>query len=213
MSAHDFIVQRWKLDGTSAEPDELSAALVTCQEAVLADWDDLRVEMLRVFRSRSVREVCDAALGVEQAVQDRLWCAGGPGSAIGDAGYARRLWDAQWQAHRAVQAKTGFRKVAKDLQRRAAGDRLPLTVCCGHRLRRLPAAVLAYNAPDVLEHYGENIVPLGFGDGCGAIFPDSSEPRAPKLYCAACSEKAGRTLNAGLAKNALARLRASRKRR
>jgi hypothetical protein len=86
-----------------------------------------------------------------------------------------------------------------------------LTACCGHVLRRLPEPVLRYNAPDLLEHYGENIVPLGSGDGCGAIMYDTTADRAPNIYCPRCAKQAGRTLNAGLAKRALARLRAARR--
>jgi hypothetical protein len=180
---------------------------------VLGDWDDVPVptEIAREFRRHSVQEVRAAALYVEQAVQDRLWGLGGLGTVIGHVPYARGLSDAQWQAHRAVVAKTGFPKEAKLLRQKAARGKPSLTVCCGRRLRRLPESVLRYNAPDLLEHYGENIVPLGDGDGCWTIILDTTEPRAPKKYCDRCAAKAGNTMNAGLAKNALARLRASRR--
>jgi hypothetical protein len=210
MAAHDFTLPAPPSVSTSAEPwDELRV----CREAVLGDWDDVPVpaEIARECRRHSVQEVCAAALRVEQAVQDRLWGLGGPGTVIGDVRYARGLCDAQWQAHSAVVAKTGRRKRAKEIQKEAANGRPPLTVCCGRQLRRLPEEVLRYNAPDLLEHYGENIVPLGSGDGCWTIIIDSTKERPPKKYCDRCARKAGKTMNAGLAKNALARLRASRK--
>jgi hypothetical protein len=187
--------------------------LRVCQGAVIGDWDDVPVpaEIARECRRHSVQEVRAAALRVEQAVQDRLWALGGPGTVIGHVRYARGLWDAQWQAHRAVVAKTGFLKEARRLRQKAVRGKPLLTICCGRRLRRLPEEVLRYNAPDLLEHYGENIVPLGLGDGCWTITLDSTKERAPKKYCDRCARKAGNTMNAGLARNALARLRASRK--
>jgi hypothetical protein len=112
-----------------------------------------------------------------------------------------------------VFVETGKRKDAKSLQREAARGRDVLTVCVGKKLRRLPEAVLAKHAPDLLEHYGENIVSLGHGDGCGTIILDSTEPRAPKTYCVRCADRTGNTMNAGLAKNARKRLIDSRKRR
>ena len=56
-------------------------------------------------------------------------------------------------------------------------------------------------------------VPLGYGDGCGLIIVDTSDvrPSPPRKYCDRCLRKAGKTLDAGLAKNALAKLRAGRK--
>lgn len=220
MSAHTLTVAHARWVPTSAELSRFDSQfdspwdeLRICQEAVLGDWDDVPVpaEIARECRRHSVQEVRAAALRVEQAVQDRLWGLGGPGAVIGHRGYARALWDAQWQAHSAVVAKTGFPKEAKLLRQRAARGKPSLTVCRGRRLRRLPEEVLRYNAPDLLEHYGENIVPLGSGDGCWTIILDSTEPRAPKKYCDRCAAKAGNTMNAGLAKNALAKLRASRK--
>jgi hypothetical protein len=222
MCVHDATVPRLRRGWTSAELSRFDSQfdspweeLRVCRQAVLGDWDDVPVpdEIARECRRHSVQRVRAAALRVEKAVQDRLWGLGGPGTVIGDARYARALHDAQWQAHSAVVAKTGSRKRAKILQQHAARERPPLTVCCGKQLRRLPEEVLRYNASDLLEHYEENIVPLGPGDGCWSIIPDSTECRAPKRYCDRCAAKAGNTMNAGLAKNALARLRASRKRR
>ena len=223
VSAHNLTVAHVQPLLTSAELSRFDACfdspwdeLRVCREAVLGDWDDVDwddvpAEIAHECRRHSVQNVCAAALRIEQAVQDRLWGLGGPGTVIGNRGYARALRNAQWQAHRAVVAKTGSRKEAKVRQQQAARRRPPLTVCCGRQLRRLPESVLRYNAPDLLEHYGENIVPLGDGDGCWTIILDSTEPRAPKTYCDRCARKAGNTMNAGLAKNALARLRAARK--
>ena len=131
---------------------------------------------------------------------------------VEDGRFRSALWDAQYQAHEAVAAR-GSRKLANEVQQEAAGKRFPLTVCRGRKFRRLPEDVLRADAPDLLEHYDENIVPLGYGDGCGRIILDTTEPRRPKIYCDRCAKKAGKTLNAGLAKTARARLRASRKRR
>jgi hypothetical protein len=155
-------------------------------------------------------EVECAAFRVEHAVQERLWALGGPGAVVQDARFRAALWNAQYQAHEAVVAKTGSRVIAKAIQREASAGREPLTLCRGRQLRRLPEDVLRKHAPDLLEHYGDNIVPLGYGDGCGLITPDSHEPRPPKKYCERCRAKAGTTLNAGLAKTARARLRAAR---
>jgi hypothetical protein len=230
MCAHDFIVRRWNLDGTSAELDELSSSLLVCSETVLRDAlenGDLdegldepdpfelaakREEFVALFPRHSFREVRSSALTVERAVQARLQQMGGVGTLIWPASFARRLKDAQMQAHQAVFAFTRpARKSAKLIQQQAAAPNLPLTICCGKKLRRLPEPILRYNAPDLLEHYGENIVPLGPGDGCFRIIEDTREPRIPKRYCERCRQKDGKTMNAGLAKNAKARLRAARK--
>jgi hypothetical protein len=175
-----------------------------------ASRQEARNAIVRENAARALSEITTAALRVEGAVQDRLWCLGGPGSVIEHKRYALGLWGAQWQAHRAVFAKTGSRMLAKDLQRKAARGRPPLTVCVGRKLRRLPESELRRHAPDLLEHRGDNVVWIG-GDGCGTIILDSSEPRPPKKYCDGCAKKAGNTMNAGLAKNALARLKAARK--
>jgi hypothetical protein len=230
MCTHDFIVRRWNLDGTSAELDELSSALLVCSQTVLRDAlenGDLdegldesdpyklaarRKEVVALCPRYSSQAVRSSAFFVERAVQERLQQIGGAGTEVWPASFARRLKDAQIQAHRAVFAFTRpARTPAKLIQRQAAAPNPPLTICCGKQLRRLPEEILRYNAPDLLEHYGENIVPLGSGDGCWTIVHDSTEPRAPKKYCDRCARKAGTTMNAGLAKNALARLRASRK--
>lgn len=172
---------------------------------------EARAWFVEEARRWSLQDVLAAAERVEAAVQARLWEAGGPGGTIADQRYARSLWEAQSQAHRAVLAKDGRRKIAKDVQRRASAGRPPLTVCCGRRMQRLPIEVLRKHAPDLLEHYGENIVPRGTGDHCGAIILDSSEPRAPKKYCARCRGRVGNTMNHGFSKRALAVLKASRR--
>jgi hypothetical protein len=189
-----------------------------------ADLDSLR-ELVGLKRARQeVREwyvrrgqrrplsvAVAAALRVERSVQEAYWHFGGPGAVI-PLREARILWDAQYQAHEAIVVR-GSRKLAKKIQRQAAGDQEPLSVCCGHRLRRLPEDVLRKHAPDLLEHYGDNIVPLGAGDGCGRIILDSREFRPPKRYCDRCSARAGKTMNAGLVKNTRKRLIDARKRR
>jgi hypothetical protein len=157
---------------------------------------------------RPLSVVVAAALRVERSAQEAYWRLGGPGSVI-RLRDARILWNAQYQAHEAIVARTS-RKHAKQIQREAAGAEEPLSVCCGRLFRRLPGDVLRKDAPDLLERYGDNIVPLGHGDGCGLIILDSTEPRAPKKYCDRCAKKAGETMNAGLAKNARKRLRAAR---
>ena len=182
-------------------------ALVSASEA----RQDARQWFIDRGSAWSRQDVVAAARRVESAVQARLWLLGGPGAVVeGRLGAA--LWDAQYQAHEAVAARSS-RKLAKEVQQQAAGERSPLTICRGRRLRHLPEAVLRAVAPDLLEHYGDNIVPLGSGDGCGLIIADSTEPRPPKKYCKRCSARAGTTMNAGLAKNARKRLRDSRKRR
>jgi hypothetical protein len=192
---------------TSAEPTgDPWDVLRLCQRVVYSDW-------LGEIDPSSIEEVVAAALGVEAAAQERLVDAGGEGADL-DRRYGRALWVAQWNAHAAVVAKTSSRKLAKEIQARAARGAQPLTVCVGYVYRRLPEHVMRFNAPDMFteEHLGYvPLVPLGHGDGCGHIIADSIEPRAPKRYCERCAARAGRTLNAGLAKNALARLRRSRR--
>ncbi len=172
---------------------------------------EARAWYLRRGARRSTNVVLAAALRVERAVQDAYWGFGGPGSRM-RAHDARVLWDAQYQAHEAVVSRLS-RKRAKENQREAGAGRRPLTVCVGKRARRLPEAVLAKHAPDLLERYGDNIVPLGAGDGCGLIFVDSLADRVPKRYCERCRKKAGNSMNAGKAKNARHRLKNARKRR
>jgi len=161
--------------------------------------------------SRGKQDVMAAALRVEGAVQLRLWELGGPGATTG-LREARYLHNLQEAAHAAVVAVTGQRKEAKAIQRKAAGERDALTVCVGKRLRRLPEDVLVKHAPDLLEHYGENIVPLGHGDGCGVIILDPLLERRPKMYCEQCRKQTGNTMNSGKAKNARRRLIDARKR-
>jgi hypothetical protein len=165
------------------------------------------------FVSETVDDVLAAALAVESGVQARLEAAGGGGARL-PRHIARWLWDAQWQAHRAVVAKTGKRKHAKQIQFEAAQGRWPLTVCVGHRFRRFPEHVLRFNAPDFLEDQPQGRVPLvllGYGDGCGLINFDSRQARQPNRYCERCAARAGKKPNAGLYKAALARLRAGRR--
>jgi hypothetical protein len=163
------------------------------------------------YERRSVDEICAAALRVEQAVQERLWDLGGPGIVIADRRYMSSLWEAQWNAYSAVCAVTCKPSHAKVLQRQASAGRPALTVCCGRRVRTLPESVLRYNAPDLYEDGASLVWAADYGDGCGIIIPDTLVPRPPKKYCERCAKKAGNTMNAGLAKNALARLRAGRK--
>jgi hypothetical protein len=157
-------------------------------------------------RQWSDEDVAAAVVRVEAAVQQRL-CPGGLGETIADHGYARALRDAQRIANNAAAIRYG-QKAAKELRNRAGSPLL--TVCCGRKFRRLPDDVLRKHAPDLLEHYGDNIVSLGYGDGCWKIICDTTEPRPPKKYCAGCRAKAGITMNAGLAKNARKRLRDAR---
>jgi hypothetical protein len=198
---------------TSAEPNRFDSPwdeLRVCRETVLADWDEVPGEIADECR-HSVQEVRAAGLRVERAVQERLRALGGPGVTITDRRYMRGLWDASWQRYRAIVAVTGRPLEAKVIQREAAAGRPPLSVCAGRRVRRLPEHVLRNNAPDIWEDGGSLIWAAAYGDGCGVIILDSSEPRPPNKYCEDCAKKAGNTMNAGLAKNALARLRASRK--
>ena len=162
------------------------------------------------WTSYSIEETLAAAVAVETAVQERLRALG-EGATI-DRRFGRGLWQAQWQAREAVYAKTGERKV---LQQRVADGSPALTVCAGRARRRFPESVMRFNAPDMFtddEHPGYvPFVPHGYGDGCFAIIRDTTEPRRPKRYCAKCRSKDGLTLNAGLAKSSLARLRAGRR--
>jgi hypothetical protein len=207
MCVHDFIVSRWNLDGTSAEPDALSNALLVCAETVHSDRDD-------EIGCWSTQEVRASALHVECVVQEQLCQLGGPGAVV-PRPLARRMADAQWQAHEAVVSRSS-RVEAKALQARAAAGREPLTVCAGRRLRRFKPnhEIVMRFFPDMFtEEHPDYVplVPLGYGDGCFRIIPDTTQPRKPKRYCDWCAARAGNTMNAGLAKNALAKLRASRK--
>jgi hypothetical protein len=210
MCAHDFIMRGWKLDGTSAEPDALTNALRVCRETVLSD----RAGELGGWTTRDVRE---AAFYVERTVQRQLRELGGCGVVV-PRPLARRIVDAQWQAHEAVASRSS-RVDAKALQKRGAAGRAPLTVCVGRRQRRFKPnheTVMRLNASDMFTKEHEDYVPyvpLGYGDGCGLIIVDTSDtrPSPPRKYCDRCGDRAGNTMNAGLAKNALARLRAARK--
>jgi len=199
--------------------DELVAGRLTGPDARRTARELLRLKRERQearawYLQRGARHparvVVAAAMRVERAAQEAFWRFGGVESFV-RLRDARILWDAQYQAHEAVVARLS-RRQAKEIQREAAGDRDPLTVCVGKRLRRLPQRVLAKHAPDLLEHYKENIVPLGAGDGCGVIFVDTLAERTPKMYCERCRKQAGNTMNAGKAKNARARLRKARRR-
>jgi hypothetical protein len=198
MCAHDFIVRQWSLDGTSAEPDLLGTALRVCSETVLAD----RAGSIGEWSMNDVRQ---GALRIEQAAQNLLQHLGGVGTAI-PLQLARRVHDAQWQAHEAVYATTGSRAAAKAIQARAAANRRPLTVCVGNRYFRFRDhdTVIRFNAPDLQGCH----VPLGAGDGCGQIILDSSQPRQPKKDCERCRARRGsHPRRHGKAKTALAKLR------
>jgi hypothetical protein len=181
---------------TSAEPIAWpAAALRICSETVLVEFvadvpyaegefTDARAYAETIGRHTRAA-VCEAALEVERAVQTTLQPVAGAKLPLH---VARRLWDAQWQAHSAVWKTFVSRVAAKEIQRTAAEGHRPLTVCVGYRY-----------------------VPLGDGDGCGLVIPDSVEPRAPKHYCERCRARHGVTPNAGLQKRAVARLRASRR--
>jgi hypothetical protein len=200
-------------DSTLAEPD-LWADLRTCQETVSRDWYGHELP------AQEVEAVLAAAERVERGVQERLEALGGLGTVI-DLRSARALWNAQWQAHMAIVAKAQSRRPHKDAQKLRAGTargRVSLTVCVGYVFRRFDRVTMRLAAPDMFdeENYPGRVplVPLGCGDGCGRIIEDRGmgKPGPPKRYCDGCAAKAGRTMNAGLTKNALARLRAGRKR-
>jgi hypothetical protein len=168
--------------------------------------DQLETEhVAHPYERHSLDDVFAAALRVEQAVQERLWAFGGPGTVMRDRRLMRALHDAQWQAHSAVYAVTGKRTTAKQLQLQASSGP-PLTVCVGRRVRRLSPALLEYNAPDLFEDGASLVWAPNYGDGCGIIMEDTREPRAPKKECSRCRKR-----GPGPAKNALARLRAGRK--
>jgi hypothetical protein len=200
---------------TSAEPLAWpAAALRICSETVLVEFvadvpyaegefTDARAYAETIGRHTRAA-VCEAALEVERAVQTTLQPVAGAKLPLH---VARRLWDAQWQAHSAVWKTFVSRVAAKEIQRTAAEGHRPLTVCVGYRYRELSTKTLSKVAPDLLGCY----VPLGDGDGCGLVIPDSVEPRAPKHYCERCRARHGVTPNAGLQKRAVARLRASRR--
>lgn len=179
-----------------------SIAIEASRQREARDW------FVRESAKWSVREVEAAAYCVEAAVQEQLSVFGGPGTFVADRRQAADLWEAQSQAHRAVFAVTQSRKRAKEIQRAAAGlNRQPLTICRGRRVRRVPEPDLRKVAPAYMKVRPDGAVWLGFGDGCGAIILDSLKPRHPKMYCDHCSARTGRTMNAGLVKHALARIR------
>jgi hypothetical protein len=207
VSAHDFIVRRWNLDGTSAEPDPFAEALVVCSETVFSDRED-------EIGSWSTLEVRKAALCIERATQERLWELGGPGGSV-PVSLARRIANAQLQAHEGVTARSS-RTAAKAIQAVAAAGREPLTICAGKRGFRFRNHddVVRYNAPDLVGDHGHvpSLIFLGHGDGCGLIFVDSSKPRRPNRYCDRCRARDGKNPSAnGKAKSALARLRDRRR--
>lgn len=212
MAVHKATVPRVEPATTSAEPNSPYAELYICRHAVLADrYPDIYGD------GPAMDAVLEAARVVIAAVQERLRSAGGVGTTL-DLRYGRALWDAHWQALAAVVGKTGQPSRAKEIQLLAAGGASPLSVCVGRRTRRFPEHVLRFNAPDMLDdpdHPGYvPFIPLGYGDGCGLVIYDTPLPRRlqrmPKRYCDRCAARAGNTLNAGLAKRALATLRRSR---
>jgi hypothetical protein len=181
-----------------------------CFLGLMAEWRhraDVHAWYVAEAEEFSRDDVSQAAFRVEQAVQEWLWVFGGPGAIVRDRGWGDRLAGAQSQAHRAVVAREGSRNAAKEIQRAASGGKDPLTVCHGRRLRRLPNDAVRRVAPAFLERYPDGVLSSPHGDGCGMIILDSALDRHPKRYCDACEARAGLTLNAGLAKSALARLR------
>jgi hypothetical protein len=175
--------------------------------------------------------VLNAAAIVMAAVQQRLRAVGGAGAML-PPHHGRALWDANWQAHAAVVARTGQPKRAKEIRDGAAGEHEALSVCVGRRARRFSWSrkedtrflehefVLRSNAPYVFRKDDPPgyvpLVWLGYGDGCGLIFADTRLPkpltRMPKRYCDRCAKKAGNNpRTAGLAKHALARLKRNEK--
>jgi hypothetical protein len=195
---------------TSAEPIR---DLRVCREAVQRDWYGGEAPV------HTTAAVADAATRVFRSVNSDLERLGGPGATIAKR-LARELWNAQWQAHMALVAKAQTTKPHRDAkqQRLAAADGRALSVCVGYAYRRLPEETMRFFANDMFdeENYTGRIplLPLGDGDGCGTIFDDSrtGKPGPPRRYCDRCSARAGRTPNAGLVKNAVARLRARDKR-
>jgi hypothetical protein len=189
---------------------ELRVRAFLCFLGLMAEWrrrTDAHAWFVAEAEKVSREDVRRAALRVEQAVQEWLWAFGGPGATVRDRSWGDTLAGAQSQAHRAVVARYGTRKAAKEIQRAASGSREPLTVCHGRKLRRLPNDVVRRVAPTFFERYPDGWLSSPHGDGCGMIIFDSALDRHPKRYCDSCEARAGLTLNAGLAKSALARLR------
>jgi len=218
-------------------PDELD----TCKHAVLADRrPDLFGDGVTLFRdgvdrffpAPSLEKVLEDAPVVMATVQQRLRVAGGAGAVL-DLRYGRVLWDANWQAHAAVVAKACAKR-ANEIRDEVAVEGPPLSICVGQRARRFGLKmkdggewrfpeheqILRVNAPDIVDdpdHPGYvPYVSLGYGDGCGVIIVDTPLPRSlqrmPKRYCDRCAKRAGNNpKTAGLAKHALAKLRAARK--
>ena len=175
----------------------------------LVDEKEERREAREFFASEwayGQDEVKAAALSVETAAQLELQRLGGIGAVVEDKRLGLAIWNAQSQAHRAVFAVTGGRTAAKEIQRHAAGEQQPLTLCRGKLIRKLPVDELRRVAPAYLERFPDGAVWVG-GDGCFTIIADSSEPRHPNQYCQRCSKRTGRTRNAGLTKAAIKRIR------
>jgi hypothetical protein len=89
-------------------------------------------------------------------------------------GYLRcEFWDAQAQPRLALPGSNGE---LKRLQL-TAGNGLPLTVCFGHRARRLPPPYHRFVFP--------------YGDGYGLVHPDSTGLRRPtfRYYCSTCRSR------------------------
>lgn len=145
------------------------------------------------------REAADHARNVCALVQAELSWLGPPGTRLAerDRDHANRLGRALYQALETLRIVTGSRTRAKAIQIETAPGGVPLSICRGHTLRRLPAVLLA--VPGWREKYGDDDVVSSRGDGCLMIIKDSLRPLKPRIYCDSCNGK-----GPGLKRRALA---------
>jgi hypothetical protein len=114
--------------------------------------------------------------------------------------YANRLGTMLYQASEAVRIVSN-RKRAKEVQAEAAPAGIPLAICRGRTLRKIPE--VRYGVPGWREKYGEDdIVVSSRGDGCLKIIEDSLASKKPRIYCDQCNKR-----GPGLKANALAKVK------
>jgi hypothetical protein len=189
VTAADFLRRSPDLSVAPATGEPLDERIVQAVQATIDEADRV-----------PDREAKDHARDVCRLVQGELDWLGGPGTRLAerDRDHANRLGRALYQALETLRIVTGSRSCAKAIQIETAPVGVPLSICRGHSLRRIPAVCLA--VPGWREKHGDDDdVASSGGDGCLRIIEDSRAPLKPRIYCDSCNRK-----GPGLERRALA---------